>query len=122
MSLITFECASPAATWSPTHNPNYGSDDPAIRRHQPVDLSDGGDVYSYNHGQSTPITLHWAKMPSADLATLLAFFTAIAGAANTFTYTDWDADTHTVRLASDGLNHRYSDATRHDVTIDLEVA
>ena len=124
MALITFVCAAPSASWTPTHNPNYGEGDvPMIQRHQPVNLSDGGDVYSYNKGQSTPVSLKWAKMPTVDLITLLAFFATIGGAAHEFAYTDPDAVEYTARLANaEGLIYRYVESSRHEVALELEVS
>ena len=122
MSLITFVCASPSASWEPTHNPVYGSDDARmIRRHQPVDMA-GADVYSYNKGQSCPVSLKWAAMPTADLAALIAFFATVAGHAKTFVYTDWNGTAYTARKADRGLTSRYVGTAFHEVTVDLEVS
>ena len=122
MALITFVCASPTASWSPTHNPNYGGGNSrAIRKHQPVDMSDGGDPYSYSHGASEGISLRWAKLPTADLTTLLAFFSTIAGSAKAFVYTDPSSVTHTVRLSGD-VNHNHVESERHEVSLELETS
>lgn len=120
MQLITFVCASPAASWTPTHNPSYGSDDMAmLRRHQPVGRC-GADVYSYNKGSYRSATLKWENMPTADLTALEAFFNAISGRRWTFTYTDWNGISYTAWKAGEGLRSRYVSANRHEVTIDLE--
>jgi hypothetical protein len=125
MSLITFVCASPSASWTPTHNPDYGSGNvPMIQRHQPIDLTDGGAVYSYNHGESIPLSLNWAAMPTADLTTLLAFLTTICGSRNTFVFTDPDAAAHSAtRIANArALAYREVEVGRHEVSLELEVA
>jgi hypothetical protein len=119
MSLITFVCASPSASWSPTQNPNYGSGR-VRRKHQPVDMSDDVDVYSYDHGESGGANLEWKSMKTANLDNLTAFFTTIAGPAKAFTYTDPDGAAHTARLIG-GLSHRNTQSNRHEVRLELEI-
>jgi hypothetical protein len=123
MSLITFvRAAAPAASFEPTHNPKYGSDDARmIRRHQPVNLAQA-DVYSYNKGQSIPVSLKWANMPTADLTALLAFFSAISGARYTFTYTDWNGTAHTARIVSTNIQSRHVASNFHEVAFELELS
>ena len=125
MALITFiRIISPAASWIPTHNPNYGDGYVrTIRRHQPLDLSDGGEVYSYGKGASEGLVMCWPQMPGADLTALLAFFAAISGARRTFTFKDLDGVVYTSRLAnSDALEHRDVGGGRHEVIIELELS
>ena len=125
MALITFaRVAAPAGSWSPTHNPNYGSGYVrTIRRHQPISLSDGGDVYAYHKGDSERVTLLWPQMPVAEMATLLSFFGTMCGGRYTFTYTDPDGGTHTARLMNpDSLNHRDVGGGRYEVSLELEMA
>ncbi|GEM_PF-2368562 len=124
MALITFaRVAAPAGSWSPTHNPNYGDGYVrSIRRHQPKSLSDGGDLYSYKKGSSEIFSLRWAALPASDMTNLLSFLGTMCGARYTFTYTDPDSGTQTVRLANaDGLAHREVGGGRHEVRIELEV-
>ena len=122
MALITFVCANPVASWSPTHNPNYGGGNSrVIRKHQPVDMSDGGDVYSYGHGASEKIHLGWAKMTTNDLNAVLSFFSVIFGSANAFTYTDPNGVTHASRLIGD-INYKHVESERHEVSLELEAS
>ena len=123
MSLITFSCASPSASWSPTQNPVYGAGNSrSIRRHQPKGRC-GADIYSYNKGASETQSLRWSKLPTADLTTLLTFFDTIGGAAVTFTYTDGSGSAHAAtRLLNDTLRHRHIASNYHEVSLDLEVA
>jgi hypothetical protein len=122
MSLITFSCTDPSASWSPTHNPDYGDGNSRlVRRHQPRGRC-GSDIYSYNKGASEVQYLKWNKLPSTDLATLLTFFETISGAVHMFTYTDHEGNAHTARLITSSLKHRHVDPTRHEVGLDLEVS
>jgi hypothetical protein len=123
LSLLAFLSASPAASWYPTHNPNYGSSiSPVVQRNQPIDMA-GSNVYSYNKGRIAPISLRWENLPSADLVTLLAFFATLSGGAHTFTYADPYENRHTARLLNpDNLPHRYAQEARHSISLELEVA
>jgi hypothetical protein len=125
MALITFvRATSPIASWSPTHNPDYGGGSVKIKRyHQPVDLSDGGDAYSYNYGESGERSVGWNLMPSADLELLIAFFDTIHGAANKFVFTDLDEEVHTAQLINaDSLTWREVAPGFYAVQVELDLS
>ena len=121
MQLITFTCASPAASWTPTHNPNYGSEDMAIvRLHQPTRRV-GADIYSDNRGAYRSASLKFANMPTADLTALRTFFATI-GPGKAFTYTDWNGTAYAAKRVGEGLSSRYVQSNRHEVTVNLEAS
>ncbi len=92
MGLISFTCANPVASWWPTVNPKYGGGYARSKeRYQPKEFSDGGDIYSYSHGEKDGRTLEWGMLPDADMTTLLTFLAAMKGGRYTFTITDYDS-------------------------------
>lgn len=98
MALINFErTTAPTGSWQPTRNPSYGSGDP-FEFMQPKDLSDGGDVYSYNKGViEDTFELVFNNMSEADYQALRTFLREVAqGVVYEFVYTDKDGATHTV--------------------------
>jgi hypothetical protein len=125
MALVTFSRVSaPVASFSPTTNPVYGG---YVRRKQwlaGADLSDGGDPYSYAHGELAARVLRWTKMKAADLTNLLAFVSAISGGRYAFTFTDTDGTSFTnSRIMNDGaIEWRDVGAGRYEVTLEIEVA
>lgn len=121
MSLVTFSCASPAASWSPTRNPDY---DPGYirtkRYHQPIAYADDGTPYSYRHGESGERTLHWAKLPAADLTAGRAFFEAI-GPGKAHTFTDKDGTAYTAKQVENSLEWSEVAPGYYDVGVGLEI-
>jgi len=87
MSVILFTCSAPAASWSPSVNPRYGGGYAINKtRFQPMDLSDGGDLYSYSRGERDGRIFEWAALPSADMDSLLIFLAAVCGGRYPFTF------------------------------------
>lgn len=125
MSLVTFSRVSaPVASFSPTRNPFYGG---YVRRKQwlaGVDLSDGGDPYSYAHGELEARVLRWSKMPLADLTNLLAFVATLSGGRYNFTFTDTNGTSYTNSRIMNDSSVEWVDvgAGRYDVTLEIEVA
>lgn len=99
LGFISFSCAAPAASWSPSRNPKYGGGYARTKkRFQPKDFSDGGDLYSYSHGEKDRRVLEWEMLPDADMTTLLAFMAAMKGGRYTFSFTDYDINIYTARI------------------------
>ncbi len=96
MALISFACAAPVASWSPSINPKSdGGYRRSKERFQPKDFSDGGDLYSYSHGEKDGRTLEWAMLPEVDMDSLLVFLATINGGRYTFNFTDYDTIIYT---------------------------
>ncbi len=92
MAIISFTCAAPVASWTPSVNPKYGGGYArSKKRFQPKDFSDGGDLYSYSRGDKEGRTLEWSMLPDADMTTLLTFLAAMKGGRYKFTITDYDS-------------------------------
>jgi len=124
MSQITYTCASPPASFTPTVNPSYASGYIQNKRyHQPKRLADDGTPYSARKGESGARTIGWPDplLPEADLLSLVAFFDTIHGPANTFTFKDMDDVTYTARLVGDSLSWREVETGRYDVSHNLEI-
>jgi len=123
MSLITFSCTSPAATWAPTVNPQRGGRVESIENFQPKGFC-GTALYSYNHGSQQGVSMEWGYMPAADMTNLLTFLDAMAGGRYPFTFTDYDASTHSARVLNyEAFPVKYSMQKLYfKCVIDLEVA
>ena len=123
MSLITFACAAPVASWSPSVNPRYGGGyEQGIDIFQPRGFA-GSDFYSYDHGSNNIRTLYWAMLPAADMATLLTFLGLVKGTV-AFTFTDYDAMDYTASriLNFQSFPFEHVILTHYEVTLELEVA
>jgi hypothetical protein len=122
MGLISFVCASPVASWTPTCNPVYGDGLARVTRcHQPR-IFCGADLYSYNHGRSGSISLGWNRLPATDKDNLIAFFDAIYGQATKFVFTDRDAETYTAQLVGDSLTWREVEPGYYNIQMDLDLS
>jgi len=121
--LVTFDrVLTPAGSFWPTHNPNYGDGYVrTTRRHQPKGFC-GADVYSYNKGKSGDFFLGWNRMPAADLAALETYFNDIRGHVNKFVFTDRDGGVHTAKLIKDSLTWREVEPGFYDVRVDLDLS
>lgn len=125
MGHIFFTCANPVASWSPSVNPKYGGGYTRSKeRYQPKELSDGGDVYSYSHGEKDGRTLEWEMLPDADMTTLLTFLAAMKGGRYTFTITDYDSfplyGCRVLNYEAFSFKNRLS--LYYEIILDLEVA
>ncbi len=125
MGLISFTCANPVASWWPTVNPKYGGGyQRSKERYQPKEFSDGGDVYSYSHGEKDGRTLEWGILPDADMTTLLTFLAAMKGGRYTFTITDYDSfplyGCRVLNYEAFPFKNRLS--LYYEIILDLEVA
>lgn len=120
MSLITFTCASPSASWTPSRNPKYDGYAQTEEHYQPLDFA-GSDLYSYDHGHTHGRTLEWSALPAAEMTTLLAFVAAMHGGVHTFTFTDYDSTTYTARIISQALTYRSILNGFYAVTLEIEV-
>lgn len=78
---------------------SYPLDDPA-QVNVTVDYSEGGQLYAYDKGiQEQFFNLSFDRIPATDFANVENWLLNVAvGPLNTFTYTDEDSVTHTVRL------------------------
>jgi hypothetical protein len=122
MALITFaRVAAPAASFSPTVNPDYSGYIYVTRWHQPKDLSDTGAPYIYNKGNSEARPLKWPALSTADLALLIIFYDALAGGGYTFTFTEHDGTVQTARIKIKSLKYKYAGGGKNEVEIELEI-
>jgi hypothetical protein len=122
MSLITFTCASPPASFTPSVNPIYAPGYIQTKRyHQPKRLSDDGSVYSYRKGESGVRTVGWPKLFALEMTSLIAFFDTIENHVNSFTFKDRDDATYTARQVADSLTWREVEPGYYDVSVDLEI-
>ena len=123
MGLISFLCSSPAASWSPTVNPDYADGNgKTVRFHQPKAFC-GANLYSYGHGSSKARRLGWTRLPGDDKIDLVTFFDTIGGNANTFVFTDTDSAVYTARMKNaDALSMREVEPGYFEVQIDLELS
>jgi len=78
---------------------SYPLDDP-IQVNVPVDYSEGGQLYAYDKGiEEQFFNIVFERIPQVDFDNFEDWLKNIAvGPKNTFTYTDEDANDHTVRL------------------------
>lgn len=122
MSLVTFVCADPAASFAPSVNPDY---DPGYirtkRYHQPRRMMDDGMFDSARKGESGSRTVQWPKLPAADLTDFIAFFDTIGGPDNPFTFTDLDGAVYAARAVADSLTWREVAPGFYDTAVDLEI-
>ena len=95
MSLISFSCASPLASWSPTVNPAKGGGYSQNEEHYQPQAYAGADLYVYDHGHIHGRLLTWEALPKADMITLLAFINLMHGGVHTFTFTDYESTSYT---------------------------
>ena len=108
MAKIKFERTSaPTGSVEFTRNPSItGRGLPRKKKYfQPIDYSDGGDVYIYNKGITKDfVTLTWNNNAKTDYTNLMTFIGVVVGAKYNFTYYDSDGLTHTARIInSDNL-------------------
>jgi hypothetical protein len=122
MSLITFvRVAAPAASFEPTHNPDYTGYINSKRRHQPRNLADTGAVYSYKKGTTGRRMLRWSALPTADLLALILFCDELVGAGYTFTFTEHDGTEQTAKVVSKNVPHKYVGGGKHTVELEVEI-
>jgi hypothetical protein len=121
MAHISFSCAAPVASWSPSVNPAFGRYAQTEEHFQPQDFA-GADLYSYDHGHSHGRVLEWTALPAVDMVSLLAFMMAMHGGVHAFTFTDYDAATYTARILNSGkFPYRQTVAGFYEATLILEV-
>jgi len=123
MALISFTCAAPAASWSPSRNPKHGGGyEQGVEVYQPKGFA-GADFYSYDHGSKRTRRLFWAMLPAADMATLLTFLGRVKGTV-VFTFTDYNSTAYPASriLNFQSFPYRHVTLTFFEVTIELEVA
>lgn len=77
-----------------------------LRFIQPEEVSDGGVRYVYDKGPiEDEFDVPFERLPKADYDDLRSFFrTTIPGKLDTFTYTDQESQTHTVRLVDEEID------------------
>jgi hypothetical protein len=123
MALISFTCAAPVASWSPTVNPKRGGYFQGEERYSPTGIV-GAYFYSYNHGLVDSRILEWGALPAADMSTLLTFLALMHGGRHTFSFTDYDLTVFTACrvLNFSNLPYKYLTQTLYTVTLELEVA
>jgi hypothetical protein len=124
MSLITFTCAAPVASWTPSVNPKYGSGYAQEEKHfQPKGFA-GSDFYSYDHGHTHGRILEWAMLPAADMTTLLTFLGLVHGGVHTFSFKDYDGTTFaTSRILNfQNIQFQHRLLLYYEVSLELEVA
>lgn len=123
MSLISFSGTAAGSTWTPSINPSYGGGYAVGKLvQQPKDFSDGGDIYSYGHGEVDSRTFSWPMLPATDVSNLITFMDAVRGGACTFEFTDYDAATYSARLKNyDSFEYRYQDISYFEVTVEIEI-
>jgi hypothetical protein len=125
MALISFSCAAPVATWSPTVNPSYGGGySRGKERFQPKAFA-GSNLYSYNHGMTIDSRLlEWTALPAADMAALLTFLGLMHGGVHTFTFTDYEATAYTACRVINFASVPFKNLQRDyfQTTLELEVA
>jgi hypothetical protein len=123
IGLVSFSCAAPVASWSPSVNPaRDGGYLRGLEIFQPTGFC-GADLYSYDHGSKDTRTLRWEALPAADMATLEAFLATIHGF-HPFTFTDYEATACAVSkiLNFESFGYENLTLTLYRVTIQLEVA
>lgn len=121
MALIKFErLTAPTGSVNFSRNPSYGSGEPYKFR-QPKDMSDGGDLYSYDKGVVEDLfELTWNSLPDTDWTNLDNFIRNVAvGIKNSFTYYDKDSNTYTVVLESEDVDFRPVRYNRYSGTLVL---
>jgi len=124
MSLITFACAAPVASWTPSVNPSYGGGYAQFEEHYQPQGFAGADFYCYDHGHNHGRVLEWAALPEADMVTLLAFLATMHGGVHTFTFTDYEATAYTVSriLNFQAFQFQNMTLTLYETSLELEVA
>lgn len=123
--LISFICAAPVASWSPSINPkSEGGFKRSKERFQPKDFSDGGDLYSYSHGNKNERILEWAMLPETDMDSLLVFLKAVEGGRYTFSFTDYDTSVYMACRVLNFESFPFADSLLkfYETVIELEVA
>ena len=91
-------------SWAPDRGPALGLSDPT-QINQPEARTDGTTRYLYDKGTDNEFDLPFERLTRTDydaLKTFLAHAT-VNWKMTTFTYTDQDSTTHTVRLVNDRL-------------------
>ena len=125
MNLISFTCASPSASWTPSVNPRRGGGYAQAEEHfQPKNFA-GSDLYSYDHGGPPPSRiLELPMLPNADMATLLIFLAVMKGGFYKFVFTDYDSAVFTSCRVLNFQSFSYKAATlsRYSVTLEIEVS
>jgi hypothetical protein len=124
MSLISFSCAAPVASWSPSRNPRQnGGYRSGKERFQPKGFC-GSNFYVYDHGSVNIRVLEWAMLPQADMATLLTFLSAVHGGVHTFAFTDYDTTVYSTCRVLNFQEFPFKNATQtyYETMLELEVA
>lgn len=102
MAKIKFERTSaPTGSVEFTRNPSISGRGLQRKKKyfQPIDYSDGGDVYIYDKGIAKDYeTLTWNNNAKSDYTNLMIFVGVVVGAKYNFTYTDSDGGIHTARI------------------------
>jgi hypothetical protein len=106
MAFARFERTSaPAGYVQFSRNPSNASKDP-IEYLAPQDWSNGGTLYSCNKGLvRRTFELTWSGMSDADYQSLVTFFETVAVVSRySFTFTDWNGSTFTVKFLTRKLD------------------
>ncbi len=123
IGLISFSCAAPVASWSPSVNPRReGGYLQGTEIFQPTGFC-GADLYSYDHGSVNTRTLEWSFLPAADMETLLTFLGLVKGQ-YTFAFTDYEATVYSacrVRNFED-FEYRHVTLDYFETSLEIEVA
>ncbi len=124
MAKIKFERTSaPTGSVEFTRNPSITGRGLQRKKKyfQPIDYSDGGDVYIYNKGITKDfVTLTWNNNAKTDYTNLMTFIGVVVGAKYNFTYYDSDGLTHTARIInSDNLQSSPVATNRESFSVEL---
>lgn len=99
-AVVWIECNPSGISYSAalqfTRGPKYGDYRRKKQYIQPIDYSDGGDIYSYDKGLSARNTreIIFQRMLTEDLAKLLEFIEIIRGAKYAFNFYDENGAEH----------------------------
>jgi hypothetical protein len=124
MALISFSCAAPTASWSPSVNPRYGGGyQRGKERFQPKGFA-GADFYSYSHGELDTRILQWGALPAADMATLVTFLALMHGGVHTFAFTDYEATVYATCRVLNFENFPFKNilGSYYETVLEIEVA
>lgn len=105
MAKIKFERTSaPTGSVEFSRNPSRGNISRTGAYLQPIDYSDGKDLYSYDKGltEKAEVPMTFGNISSTDLSNFLAFRAVVVGSKYSFTFTDVDGSTSTARFADGG--------------------
>jgi hypothetical protein len=123
MSLITFVREdSPAASFSPTHNPNYAGSTRTDRNIQPRGWDTDGNLYAYNHGAGIERVVSWNELPDADLTNLIQFYETVRGGRHKFTFTDEDGTVYEgVTIVDNSLKYVHVGNGRNEASLEMVI-